>query len=109
MAAELAVETYEMPQLVRLLARRLPADREVVREALCEATFTHETGARQQCLDIRRRGAILLGEIKRFRNLAASRRSHAVIVLLDVDQRDASPSHLRLMTFEGAELARQLR
>src|SRR5882672_919648 len=35
-AAELAVETHEMPQLVRLIARRLPADREAVREALCE-------------------------------------------------------------------------
>jgi ATP-dependent RNA helicase SUPV3L1/SUV3 len=35
-AAAFVVETHEMPQLVRLIARRLPADYEAVCEALCE-------------------------------------------------------------------------
>ncbi|NPD65726.1 RNA helicase [Lichenicola cladoniae] len=35
-AAGLAVETQEMPRLVRLVARRLPADPEAVSAALCE-------------------------------------------------------------------------
>lgn len=35
-AAGLRVEQREMPQLVRLVARRLPADPEAVREALCQ-------------------------------------------------------------------------
>jgi ATP-dependent RNA helicase SUPV3L1/SUV3 len=35
-AAELAVETHELPRLIRLVARRLPADSAAVAEALCE-------------------------------------------------------------------------
>jgi ATP-dependent RNA helicase SUPV3L1/SUV3 len=35
-AANLSVETHEMARLERLVARRLPADRDAVRDALCE-------------------------------------------------------------------------
>ena len=35
-AAEVAVEPQEMPRLLRLVARRLPADSDAVRAALCE-------------------------------------------------------------------------
>ena len=76
---------------------RLRAGKRIIdlqREALGEPAFTYETGARQQLLDVRRGGAVLLGEIKRFRKPAPGCRSHAVIILLDVDQRYASPVHL---------------
>lgn len=51
-AAGLRVESREMPQLVRLVARRMPADREAVADALCQVRRKAWTG---RLLDIANR------------------------------------------------------